>query len=265
MSTDIPFEAPWGWHRHGHPGWPGRKRSERPADSRDDLDEARDVSRRGRAYQEGDQPRGGSQAGGRGRGRSRGRRHSREFGAFGAGFGPGFGHPFGPGGWGPRGGRARRGDVRAAILSLLAEEPMHGYQLIQEIARRSDGVWRPSAGSVYPALAQLEDEGLVRPQVAPDDEGGKKVFVLTEAGQAYVAEHADELADPWDAVTGGVSDSMADLMGLIREVHAAAVQVLRTGDPARVERARATLAQTRRSLYLVLAGDEPTESTGASD
>ena len=109
---------------------------------------------------------------------------------------------------------------------------MHGYQLIQEIARRSDGVWRPSAGSVYPALALLEDEGLVRPQVAPDDEGGKKVFVLTDAGRAYVTEHADELADPWDAVTGGVSDSMAELMGLIREVHGAAVQVLRSGDAA---------------------------------
>jgi DNA-binding PadR family transcriptional regulator len=134
---------------------------------------------------------------------------------------------------------------------------MHGYQLIQEIAQRSDGVWRPSAGSVYPALSLLEDEGLVRPQVAPDDEGGKKVFVLTEAGQAYVTEHATELADPWDTVTGGVSDAMAELMGLIREVHGAAIQVLRTGDTARVERARSILVQTRRSLYLVLAGDDP--------
>jgi DNA-binding PadR family transcriptional regulator len=254
MSTDIPFDAPWAWHRHGPQGWPGRRRAERGdarrGRERDDQD--------GQARQE-ERP----QPGGRSRGRGRGRRHERDFGAFGPGFGPGFGHPFGPGGWGPRGGRARRGDVRAAILSLLAEEPMHGYQLIQEIARRSDGVWRPSAGSVYPALALLEDEGLVRPQVAPDDEGGKKVFVLTDAGRTYVTEHADELADPWDAVTGGVSDSMAELMGLIREVHGAAVQVLRSGDSARVEQARTVLAQTRRSLYLVLAGEDPAGSDGS--
>ena len=251
MSTDIPFDAPWDWHRHGHGGWPGRRRSGRDADGATERDTS--------AYQESDGPKSGSQSGGRGRGR--GRRHNRDFAPFGAPFGPGFGPPFGHGGWGPRGGRARRGDVRAAILALLAEEPMHGYQLIQEIARRSDGVWRPSAGSVYPALSQLEDEGLVRPQVAPDDEGGKKVFVLTEAGEAYVSEHANELADPWDAVTGGVSDSMAELMRLIREVHGAAVQVLRTGDSARIDQAHSILAQTRRSLYLVLAGDEPSGPT----
>ena len=213
--------------------------------------------RAGRAEQQEDRPESG---GGRSRSRGRGgRRHGGPFGPFGPGFGPG---GFGPGGFGPRGGRARRGDVRAAILALLAETPMHGYQLIQEIAERSDGVWRPSAGSVYPALAQLEDEGLVRPQVSPDEEGGKKVFVLTDAGRAYVTEHAAELANPWDTVTGGVSDSMAELMGLIREVHTAAVQVLRTGDAARIEQARAVLTQARRSLYLVLAGEDPDATSG---
>jgi len=232
MSTDIPFEAPWAWHRHSHRGRARADAGSGRAEQADRPDESTDRPR------------------GRGRG---GRRHGGRF----APYGPGFGGPFGPGDFGPRGGRARRGDVRAAILALIAEEPMHGYQLIQEIARRSDGVWRPSAGSVYPALAQLEDEGLVRPQVNDDDEGGKKVFVLTEAGQAYVAEHATELADPWDTVTGGVSDSMAELMGLIREVHSASIQVLRTRDAARVEQARAVLVQARRALYLVLAGDEP--------
>src|SRR6516162_1729546 len=69
----------------------------------------------------------------------------------------------GPGGpkFGGRGPRVRRGDVRAAILDLLGEgQPWNGYQIIQEIAERTQGVWRPSAGSVYPALQQLEDEGL---------------------------------------------------------------------------------------------------------
>ncbi len=252
MSTDIPFEAPWAWHRRAHRGWAGRQAGQQAGqESGQELGRG---DRKGRAEQTERPDDGAGRPRGRGRG---GRRHGGRFGSY----GPGFGGPFGPGdfgpGFGPRGGRARRGDVRAAILALLAEEPMHGYQLIQEIARRSDGVWRPSAGSVYPALAQLEDEGLVRPQVS-DDEGGKKVFVLTEAGQAYVAEHTTELAEPWDTVTGGVSDSMAELMGLIREVHAASVQVLRTRDAARVEQARAVLVQARRSLYLVLAGDEPT-------
>ena len=93
---------------------------------------------------------------------------------FGPGFGPGFG----------RGQRARRGDVRAALLALLAEEPRNGYQLMQEIERRTEGVWRPSPGSVYPALQQLEDEGLVRAQ----EGGGRKLFELTDDGREYVAE-----------------------------------------------------------------------------
>src|SRR5215204_4698819 len=98
----------------------------------------------------------------------------------GRGGGGQFGFPgFGP----PRGPRARRGDVRAALLVLLAEEPRNGYGLIQEIERRSDGVWRPSPGSVYPALQLLEDEGLVRP--AAD---GRKLFELTDEGRAHVAE-----------------------------------------------------------------------------
>src|SRR5215218_4893726 len=109
---------------------------------------------------------------GRGPGPRRGGRHG----------GPQFGFPgFGP----PRGPRARRGDVRAALLVLLGEEPRNGYQLMQEIEQRSDGVWRPSPGSVYPALQQLEDEGLVR--VAPGE--GRKAFELTDEGRAHVEAH----------------------------------------------------------------------------
>ncbi|MGV9572968.1 PadR family transcriptional regulator, partial [Streptomyces nigra] len=110
-----------------------------------------------------------------GRGGFEGRR-----GAFGP-FGPGgFGGPgFGPGPWGPRGrggprGRARRGDVRASILALLKDRPMHGYEMIQEIAERSGGAWKPSPGSVYPTLQLLEDEGLI----VSESEGGKKLFAL---------------------------------------------------------------------------------------
>src|SRR5690349_3515506 len=116
------------------------------------------------------------------------------------GFGHGFGG-FGGRGGGRRGGRGGRGDVRAAVLLLLAEEPMHGYQLIQQITERSDGVWTPSPGSVYPALSQLEDEGLV----SFDRVEGRKTASLTDDGRRYVEEHRGELGSPWDDVGGGVS------------------------------------------------------------
>ncbi|MGH7606842.1 MAG: PadR family transcriptional regulator, partial [Gemmatimonadales bacterium] len=80
----------------------------------------------------------------------RGRRHGR--GRFGPGFGPGF-PPHGPSPFGGRRGRrTNRGDVRTAVLALVAEQPRHGYEIIQEIAERSAGAWRPSPGSVYPTL-----------------------------------------------------------------------------------------------------------------
>ena len=108
-------------------------------------------------------------------------------------FGP-HGHGGGFGGFGgPGGGRARRGDVRTAVLRLLGEQPMHGYQIIQELSSRSGGAWTPSAGSVYPTLQLLADEGLV----TSEETGGKKIFSLTEAGIAAVAETADQPA-PWD-------------------------------------------------------------------
>jgi DNA-binding PadR family transcriptional regulator len=108
------------------------------------------------------------------------------------------GGPFGPPKFGGRGPRVRRGDVRAAILDLLAEgQPWNGYQIIQEIGARTEGVWRPSAGSVYPALQQLEDEALITAQAAGEDR--RRMYTLTEEGQAYVTEHADELRASWDA------------------------------------------------------------------
>src|SRR4051794_41553959 len=98
--------------------------------------------------------------------------------------------PFGPWagdvGFGRRR-RAGRGDVRAALLVLLAEEPRNGYGLMQEIESRSGGVWRPSPGSVYPALQQLEDEGLVRSV----ESGGRRQYELTDEGRAHVEEHRE--------------------------------------------------------------------------
>jgi DNA-binding PadR family transcriptional regulator len=169
---------------------------------------------------------------------------------------PGFGFPGGgPFGFGGRGGRRRmrRGDVRAALLVLLDEEPRNGYGLIQELERRTDGVWRPSPGSVYPALSLLEDEGLVRAQ----ETEGRKLFELTDAGRAYVADNRDELGKPWEAVNEDVDEGALDLRKLIGQVAAAAMQVKQAGSAAQAERASEVLAEARRSLYRILADDEP--------
>src|SRR5687767_2769554 len=179
--------------------------------------------------------------------RGRGRPHRRPHG--GHGYGHGFGPPFGPG-FG-RGSRARRGDVRAALLVLLAEEPRNGYGLMQEIEARSNGAWRPSPGSVYPALSQLEDEGLVRAEEA----GGRKLFDLTAEGRTYVSEHADELGTPWEEVGGG--EAVGELRTLVFSVGAAVMQVVQAGTEKQAAEAAKVLEETRRSLYRILAGDEP--------
>jgi DNA-binding PadR family transcriptional regulator len=173
------------------------------------------------------------------------------------GFGPGF--PGGPGGRGGpwRGRRARRGDVRAAILGVLADQPANGYQIIQEIADRTDGVWKPSPGSIYPTLQQLEDEGLVRAET----EGSRRVFQLTDEGQTYVDAHADEVAAPWGATPEATptDDDEHDLKPLIGQAAAALWQILATGSPDQQARARDVLAGTRRKLYGILAEGDDTD------
>src|SRR5579875_2173965 len=173
------------------------------------------------------------------------------------GFGGPRGGPFGPGF--ARGPRARRGDVRAAALSLLAEGSRNGYQIIQEISERTDGVWRPSPGSVYPALQQLEDEGLIRPETG---ESGRKAFGLTDEGRAYAESHAEELAASWDAVTGSVDNAEVELRGLVRQVLMAVTQVGQAGSAAQIKEAGKVLTSTRRSLYRILAADEDGEADG---
>jgi DNA-binding PadR family transcriptional regulator len=183
------------------------------------------------------------------------------FGPPGGPFGPGD-HPFGRHGFG-RGMRARKGDVRAAILDLFAEEEgraWNGYQLIQEIPARTDGTWRPSAGSVYPALQQLEDEGLI----APQGTGRRRVFTLTEKGRGYAAAHADELRSSWDAAAGMTDDDAIEFRNLIRQVMMAVMEVRRAGSAEQVAQARAVLAQARKSLYLILADDEPATADPAA-
>jgi len=184
---------------------------------------------------------GNVRARGRGRGRGRGD-FGPPFGRHG-GFGPGFG----------RGAKVRRGDVRAAILALLAEQPMHGYQIITELSERSGGAWRPSPGSVYPTLSALEDQGLV----TADQAEGKRVFSLTDEGRAE-AEAAGDGPSPWEEAAAG-DRPVADLRGLMVQVAKATMQVGQAGTNGQIKAVADILTDTRRRIYLVLADGGPTD------
>ena len=167
------------------------------------------------------------------------------------------GRPFGGPGWGPhrRGpGRARRGDVRLALLRLLAEEPRNGYQLMQAIEERSGGLWRPSPGSVYPTLAQLEDEGLIR---SVDAEGARR-FEITDAGREHLEGRGDE-PDPWEPAAEEANNPLAELGPLVIQIGKAVFQVASVGDQRQRDQAQELLAETRRGLYRILA-EEATEA-----
>jgi DNA-binding PadR family transcriptional regulator len=157
----------------------------------------------------------------------------------------------GPWGRGAGGGRARKGNVRAAILVLLAEEPRNGYQIIQEINERSGGAWKPSPGAVYPALQQLADEGLI----AGDESGGRRTFHLTDEGRAHVEENADRLAEPWAEMTPDFGEGVPELFKQAAQTGAAVMQIVHSGSPEQVAQAKDVLSEARRSLYRILADD----------
>jgi DNA-binding PadR family transcriptional regulator len=158
-----------------------------------------------------------------------------------------------------RGPRVKRGDVRAAALALLADGPRNGYQIIQDISERSSGLWKPSPGSVYPALQQLEDEGLI---AATTGEGGRRAFELTEEGRGYVAAHPDELQAPWDLVAQSVGGDAIEMRRLFGTVAMAATQVVRVGNNAQVAQAQQILTDARRKLYQILAAEDEQAPAG---
>lgn len=151
-------------------------------------------------------------------------------------------------GHGPRGHRRKRGDVRSAILTLLDERSMHGYEMITELEERTGGRWRPSAGSIYPTLQLLEDEGLV---TAAEVEG-KRIFSLTEEGAKAVAERG-ERKQPWE--NGDQDSPHHRLRTEAFRLRGALVQIAKTGDEAQAAKALEILADTRRKLYGILAED----------
>ncbi|TLQ47145.1 PadR family transcriptional regulator [Streptomyces marianii] len=187
---------------------------------------------------------GGCGPGHHGRGEHEGRRA-----AFGP-FGPGFGGPPWGGGRGRGRGRARRGDVRASILALLKDRPMHGYEMIQEIGERSGGAWKPSPGSVYPTLQLLEDEGLI----TSESDGGKKLFTLTEAGRAEAESVPDA---PWEEAGRGIDwDAMNEIRQAGFGLMEAFGQVWKTGTPDQRQKAISVINEARKKLYLILADED---------
>ena len=165
-------------------------------------------------------------------------------------FGPGFG-PAGRGGRrGGHGRRGRRGDVRAAILVLLAERPMHGYEIIQEVAERSQDLWKPSPGSVYPTLQLLVDEGLI---VATESEGSKKLFQLTDAGK----EAAEKVATPpWDEIADGVDPAHLNLRAAVGQLFGAVAQSAHAATSEQQQRIIEIVNNARREIYTILAEDD---------
>lgn len=179
------------------------------------------------------------------------------------GFGPDFGPGRGPHGRGPHGGRrgyrAGRGDIRNAILSLLAEEASNGYGLIRSVSERTGGVWDPSPGSVYPTLQQLVEEGLIVAQ----GEGQQVKYELTTEGRTWVGEHAEELDAVWAAIPSRSSaefafmESLGKLRGVMRQFRDGATDEQRLVATKELDR-------TRKTLYLILADEfgSDTDSDG---
>jgi len=150
-----------------------------------------------------------------------------------------------------RGGpRARRGDVRTAVLALLAEEPMHGYEMIKEIEERSGGLWKPSAGSIYPTLQLLEEQGLI----AGTEEDGKRRFTLTDEGRKLADEtRRAGKPDPWEQVREGAAPELVELGRSVHRLQPAIKQAFHAADDGQRARIRELLDETRRGIYAILA------------
>jgi DNA-binding PadR family transcriptional regulator len=148
------------------------------------------------------------------------------------------------------GARMARGDVRAAVLALLAEKPMHGYQIIHEIEERSGGAWKPSPGSVYPTLQLLADEGLI----VAEESNGRKTYSLTDEGRASADAAAGNSA-PWETESARENGRATALPRAGIDLAQAAAQVGRSGNPEQVKQAVAVLEEARRKLYSILAQD----------
>ncbi len=208
------------------------------------------------------------------------RRHRKDFGPGFGPMGPGHGGPGGPGGFGGPGGpggfrgpggpggpgrhfrhgggphgRRRRGDVRTALLLLLSTDgPMNGYKLMQTLDERSEGRWRPSPGSVYPALAQLEDEGLIRVAEGREEGESGRAFEVTDRGREHLAQRGEQPA-PWEPQQGEDAQPRIAVRNGVISIGRAAWQVVQDGTAEQVQETAKILEDARRQIYRLLAGD----------
>ncbi len=169
----------------------------------------------------------------------------------------------GPGGRGGGGRhRARRGALLAAVLTLLDERPMHGYELITELEDRSEGRWRPSPGAMYPALKKM---GMME-LVTSEEVDGKRQFSLTDTGRERLAELREQRgtdgAEPWEQTeTGG----RGELRGTVAELMGQARQIGRFGTAEQIEKARGVFDDAKRQLYAILAEPQAADSDDADE
>ena len=147
-----------------------------------------------------------------------------------------------------RGPKAARGDIRLAILRLIQEQPMHGYQIIQDLENRTNGAWKPSPGSIYPTLQALEDQGLLIAEVVES----KRVFTLTDAGRDYLNGLATGPL-PWETVTKDTGASLFALRDQIKSLAIAVMQLAQSGGDEQVEKAKGILLEAKKKIYLILA------------
>jgi DNA-binding PadR family transcriptional regulator len=148
--------------------------------------------------------------------------------------------------------RRSRGAIRLSVLLVLADAPMHGYQIMQELAERSGGAWRPSPGAIYPTLQRLEDAGLIRGEDMSDD---RRVYSLTEEGRKIADRLVAEGVAPWQAADPHHL-AAGELRREVGQLIAAAMQVAKSGTGQQREKAEELLASTRRGLYKILSEED---------
>ena len=159
---------------------------------------------------------------------------------------------FGPEPWLGPGGRRGRGAIRASVLLILADAPMHGYQLMQELAERSGGAWRPSPGAIYPALQRLEDAGMI---VGEDTSDDRRVYRLTDEGRKIAERLKADGVTPWESIDPAAAAHL-ELKREIGQLARAVMQVARDGSPQQRQKVETLLAGTRRAIYRILGEEE---------
>jgi DNA-binding PadR family transcriptional regulator len=179
--------------------------------------------------------------------------------------GPFGGGPFGDDPFGEEGGgrlRQRRGDIKYALLELLAEQPRHGYELIKELETRYGGFYRPSPGSVYPTLQLLEDEG----HLTSETVDGKRVYTVTDSGRQLLKERAERSGEregfgPRGFRPGRMSPELNNLRESAMALGASVMQAARHGSPEQVRAILELLDATRREVYGILAASDATKKS----